>query len=1419
MAKYPKCPDWDRPGLVAARDKVIEVFTGRLGYRHVTGLGLDPTRIQLTDQLRAFCRTDDRREDDLLAVYLSGHGEILDDGGDHVLLTADTDPDDVSYTALPTVDLARAMLRDTKVRRLLLVLDTCYSGQGGNELAAAALERISRQWGRTAAGSGLVVVSSAQPHQQAKTGLFPRLLTDAVDGWATAGHGPATLAVSTVVQQINDHPDRPTWQHVSLSQIGLTGEPPAFFTNPRHSTRLTDIDRAIQQADTFDEHARRRETELNTRLLVSAMAYHADARQGWWFCGRHAALAELNDWLRDPASDRGAACRVVTAGPGSGKTAVLGLIAALTHPERWRTVPLDALGLPPRLVPEPDAVDVAVYAQNLSDIDVLHGMAAAANVHADTIGELLDHLDTADRGRPLTVLIDALDEAVTPNTLCSRILRPLIEHSRGRIRLLLGTRPYLLDRLGIDPHHPDPAHRRQVINLDDDRFADPQALTRFTIRNLREAHPASPYRHIPQEADTVAQEVTKAAGTSFLVARITAGTLAADPSIPNPRDRDWRESLPRHAGQAMHDDLTYRLGTHADKAAHLLRPLAFTEGQGLPWEDIWAPLASAISGHTYTDDDLLWLRREAGSYVVEATEGGRSAYRLYHQALAEHLRNHIDETSVHAAFTEILTTRVPYRGDATRDWSRAHPYTLTHLATHATKAGQLDNLLTHSEYLVHAAPRSLAPHLHHTRTDTARLTAAVYRTSFGLHAETTPDLRRQLLALDAARAGASIMQRQLIRQIPQGNWSPRWATGSSFSPGLRDTLTGHSRAVAAVSCVEIGESPVAVTGSDDGTVRVWDLRSGRALGQPLTGHTGTVRAVSCAVLEGNPVAVTGSGDGTVRVWDLRSGRALGQPLTGHTGRVLAVACTLLDGNPVAVTTSDDRTVRVWDLATNTPIGEAMTGHARGVLAVSCAVLEGNPVAVTGSGDGTVRVWDLRSGRALGQPLTGHTGRVLAVACTLLDGNPVAVTTSGSIDRSVRVWDLRSRRAIGQALTGHKDRVSAVSCAVLEGNPVAVTGSDDGTVRVWDLRSGLALGQPLTGHTGTVGAVSCAVLEGNPVAVTGSGHNSDDSSVRVWNLSPDKPTGWPTTGHSGKVLAVACTKLDDLPIAVTGSDNGTVRMWNLTTGAPIGRRLTGHTGRVTTVSCAMLDGSPIAVTSSGFGNGTVRVWDLATMAPLGGPLIGHSGLVMTVACTVIDGTPVAVTGSGDGSVRVWDLATMTPLGNPMTGHKGRVTAVACTVIDGTPVAVTGSGDGSVRVWDLATMTPLGNPMTGHKGRVTAVACTVIDGTPVAVTGSDGFLDNTVRVWNLNTGHLVGQPFTDHTKRVTAVACTVIDGTAIAFTASDDWTVRVRNLVSGKSTVLLASDCPRAVAVNSEGDLVLGFGRDVAVFSKPSASALC
>ena len=59
------------------------------------------------------------------------------------------------------------------------------------------------------------------------------------------------------------------------------------------------------------------------------------------------------------------------------------------------------------------------------------------------------------------------------------------------------------------------------------------------------------------------------------------------------------------------------------------------------------------------------------------------------------------------------------------------------------------------------------------------------------------------------------------------------------------------------------------TAGEDGTVRIWDARTGQQ--QQLTGHTGPVNAVAYAP-DGAALA-TGSDDGTVRIWDTRTGQS------------------------------------------------------------------------------------------------------------------------------------------------------------------------------------------------------------------------------------------------------------------------------------------------------------------------------------------------------------------------------------------------------------------------------------------------------------------------------------------------------------------------------------------------------------------
>ena len=63
----------------------------------------------------------------------------------------------------------------------------------------------------------------------------------------------------------------------------------------------------------------------------------------------------------------------------------------------------------------------------------------------------------------------------------------------------------------------------------------------------------------------------------------------------------------------------------------------------------------------------------------------------------------------------------------------------------------------------------------------------------------------------------------------------------------------------------------AITGSQDGMVRAWELESGKAL-EALNGHQGRIEAA--AISSDGSLAVTGGGDGMVRVWDLQRGLQL-----------------------------------------------------------------------------------------------------------------------------------------------------------------------------------------------------------------------------------------------------------------------------------------------------------------------------------------------------------------------------------------------------------------------------------------------------------------------------------------------------------------------------------------------------------------
>ena len=397
-------------------------------------------------------------------------------------------------------------------------------------------------------------------------------------------------------------------------------------------------------------------------------------------------------------------------------------------------------------------------------------------------------------------------------------------------------------------------------------------------------------------------------------------------------------------------------------------------------------------------------------------------------------------------------------------------------------------------------------------------------------------LSANVLARDARQLAGQLIGRLLGNTSPSIQAFLKQAAERKVWPWLRPlkpsltapggplirTLEGHTSLVTAVAVTPDGRH--VVSGSDDNTLRVWDLATGETK-TTLQGHTNSVNAV--AVTPDGRHVVSGSEDETLRVWDLATGETK-TTLQGHTDWVCAVAVTP-DGRHVVSGSGRQHAARLG------PGDGGNQNDAPGPYRARSVPWQSHPMVATWSpAPGTTRcafgTW--RRGKPKRRSRAIPAGS-MAVAVTP-DGRHVV---SGSDDNTLRVWDLATGET-KTTLQGHTSSVNAV--AVTPDGRHVVSGSADHTLRVWDLATGETK-TTLQGHTSSVNAV--AVTPDGRHVVSGSG----DNTLRVWDLATGK-TKTTLQGHTSWVNAVAVTP--DGRHVVSGSDDHTLRVWDLKDGKEI-----------------------------------------------------------------------------------------------------------------------------------------------------------------------------------------------------------------------------------------------------------------------------
>ena len=210
---------------------------------------------------------------------------------------------------------------------------------------------------------------------------------------------------------------------------------------------------------------------------------------------------------------------------------------------------------------------------------------------------------------------------------------------------------------------------------------------------------------------------------------------------------------------------------------------------------------------------------------------------------------------------------------------------------------------------------------------------------------------------------------------------------------IRGDLIGHTNTANTLAFKP--ESSILVSGSDDDTIRIWDLTWNAWRSRPvrtLRGHRNNVKAVAWNP-DGTMIA-SGSKDRTVRLWNPDSGKNTAT-LRGHEKTVEAVAWSP-DGTMIA-SGSDDDTIRIWDAtATDSPL-YVLEGHTGRVNTL--AFHPTNSVLASGSSDGTIRLWNPATG-VHKITLTGHSHSVNTIAWNS-DGS---LLVSGGGDDTIRLWE-------------------------------------------------------------------------------------------------------------------------------------------------------------------------------------------------------------------------------------------------------------------------------------------------------------------------------------------------------------------------------------------------------------------------------
>ncbi|MER6601460.1 NACHT and WD repeat domain-containing protein [Streptomyces parvus] len=1102
-------------------------------------------------------------DDEALVVYITGHGLAPVNSAQHFLQLRDTYVDRPYATAFPTAEIITTVL-DSHATHVLVMVDSCFSGRLETELKTTL--KGLRQERRTLAS--LVVLVAGNDLSTPSLNAFANLLRAVREHCEDETNGFAERHLSwqdwrNIVREVFDPSTMAdlvyAWPTPSASTERAQEQLSPCLPNPGQAGTEPVVQASSRQVGWT-------RAQLDAFWVARAAGTSEPDDPGWYFTGRTELVQQILAFLT--GSD---GVLIVTGVAGSGKSALLARTVTLS--DSWFRAAPAYRALVTRIpadlqVPE-GAVDAAVLARNTDPDELARALCEALGTGSSGVspspadGDRGGHLarlrnllqsEARQRGEPLTLVIDGIDEATNPTRVITDLLRPLAQlrmpDERPAVRLLLGirsTRPdgsSVADAPAAHPRTPDlldllvraTAAGTPVRTDDPDTAQDIASYVHALLEAPYEGQAggeASAAPPIDRYAE-LAQAVAREASPSFLDARIAAERLRARCILPYPDDTEWLQTLREGTEALLREDLRDVAGTHFTPAEQLmsaLRATALAYGAGLPWADIWPAAVDCLSETSVADpDDVIrkvWDSRLSG-YLTTAVEDGRTVYRPVHERISETLRyapgtllgtseNGVRErlsdeeiSDSHRALVRAFGRLIPPAG---HDFA-PHPYLRRHLVAHAATAKALDA----SHVPVHFLPWETSGTVRGAlglpaNPTTSTLHLASWARIEPFLADAPPSVRADSLDLAAlgvareydgtARSTRDTTESEAV-PTPRGENDvapehplvvPRW--NELRVPG---NLLGRTQAeVLSLASFTLPDGTVLVAAGDSaGEVRLWDPVTGTDFGLPVRRGSYARALAVLADRRGHPLLAVGCVKGAW-LYDPQSGHIDHLPVSVPV-YALAVVPTAEGSTRLALGTSEgliicDPVAR--EVLSRTPHA-TMWGDAVKALA-ALQLPDGRTLLAVGGEGSVVTVLDAESLTPVSE-VWGQGRGVAALALYVRsDGGPRLVAASRSTGR-VRNYDAWTGEENAAAVI----RESAVTICPypVERGPrtetlLALGLGRGGSVRIWDPETGLAVRDFAANHERRVKGL--AVLETDrraPMLVSGS----EDHAVRVWDPS-------------------------------------------------------------------------------------------------------------------------------------------------------------------------------------------------------------------------------------------------------------------------------------------------------------------------------